>query len=210
MGLDCDVPGIGRRIADAAIECGIDLLNVLYLTPLPGTRLWQRMESDGRIAANHYPRDWEHYTLNFPVAEYRHLSWIQLRGEMNDSWRRFYSVRGILGRVWRSLLQRRKPLAVLISSLSYRHNYKTDDRTIATLDRSRGESRDRVIAASTSSRRRTHPSAIDAPGQDRALVEAASLRVLTIPTLFVIPALDVMWRRFEGRARWHAPAPRAS
>jgi len=146
MGLDCDVPGIGGRIADAAIEYGIDLLNVLYLTPLPGTRLWQRMKSEGRIAANHYPRDWEHYTLSFPVAEYQHLSWSQLRGEMNDCWRRFYSVRGVLGRVWRSLLQRRKPLAVLISSLSYRRNYKADDRTIATLDLSRGESRDRVDA----------------------------------------------------------------
>jgi radical SAM superfamily enzyme YgiQ (UPF0313 family) len=142
MGLDCDVPGIGGRIADAAIDCGIDLLNVLYLTPLPGTRLWQRMESDGRIAANDYPRDWEHYTLNIPVARYQHLSWSQLRGEMNVSWRRFYSVRGILGRVWRSLRQRRKPLATLVSSLSYRRNYETDDRTLATLDLTRGESRD--------------------------------------------------------------------
>ena len=137
MGLDCDVPGIGGRIADAAIDCGIDLLNVLYLTPLPGTRLWQRMESEGRIAADDYPRDWEHYTLNIPVARFQHLSWSQLRGEMNDSWRRFYSARGILGRVWKSLLQRRKPLATLVSSLSYRRNYETDDRTLATLDLSR-------------------------------------------------------------------------
>jgi Cu(I)/Ag(I) efflux system membrane protein CusA/SilA len=33
---------------------------------------------------------------------------------------------------------------------------------------------------------------------------------LTILTLFVIPALYVVWRRFEGRERWRVPLPRTS
>jgi radical SAM superfamily enzyme YgiQ (UPF0313 family) len=156
MGLDCDVRGIGRRIADTAEDCGIDLLNVLYLTPLPGTRLWQRMESEERIVADHYPHDWKYYTLNLPVAEYRHLSWSQLRAEMNESWRRFYSVRRIAGRVWRSLLQRRKPFATLIASLSYRRNYEADDRTLEELELSRGAARREV---------KTRPCAADVPGE---------------------------------------------
>jgi radical SAM superfamily enzyme YgiQ (UPF0313 family) len=144
VGLDCDAPGIGRRIADVAMDCGIDLLNVLYMTPLPGTRLWQRMESEGRIAANRFPADWKYYTLSFPVAEHQHLSWSQLRVEMNEAWRRFYSLHRIVGRVWRNVVQRRKPLAMLISSLSYRRNYEADDRALADVDLSRGRARDRA------------------------------------------------------------------
>jgi radical SAM superfamily enzyme YgiQ (UPF0313 family) len=45
MGLDIDEPGIGKRIADVASQYGVDSLNVLFLTPLPGTRLWDQMES---------------------------------------------------------------------------------------------------------------------------------------------------------------------
>ena len=37
MGLDSDRPGVGRLIADAAVRYGIDNMNVLFLTPLPGT-----------------------------------------------------------------------------------------------------------------------------------------------------------------------------
>ncbi|MEJ2247857.1 MAG: radical SAM protein [Acidobacteriota bacterium] len=43
MGLDADEPGVGERIADMAGRYGMDILNVLFLTPLPGTRLWDRM-----------------------------------------------------------------------------------------------------------------------------------------------------------------------
>ena len=109
MGLDCDVPGIGRRIADAADDIGVDLLNAVFLTPLPGTRLWAEMEADGRIAANRFPQDWQYYTLGFPVAEYRHLSWPQIRAEMNECWRTFYSPGRIAARVWGGVRQRRAP-----------------------------------------------------------------------------------------------------
>jgi len=46
----------------------VDALDVLFLTPLPGTRLWKKMESEGRITANDFPADWKYYTLAFPVS----------------------------------------------------------------------------------------------------------------------------------------------
>jgi radical SAM superfamily enzyme YgiQ (UPF0313 family) len=39
IGLDIDEPGIGKHIADVANQYGVDNLNVLFLTPLPGTWL---------------------------------------------------------------------------------------------------------------------------------------------------------------------------
>ena len=122
VGLDTDEPGIGRRIADAAIRYGVDALNTLFLTPLPGTRLWNEMESQRRLVANSFPEDWKYYTLTFPVARYRHLSCREIVGEMETCDRSFYSVRPILRRVWRSVRHWRRPLIALVANLSYRSN----------------------------------------------------------------------------------------
>jgi len=122
MGLDTDRPGIGRRIAAAAGAYGLDILNTLFLTPLPGTRLWEKMESEGRIAANGFPSDWRYYTLGYPTARYAHFSWTDLIEEMNACDGDFYSPRRILRRVADSVLRRRRPLLSLVANLSYRNN----------------------------------------------------------------------------------------
>ncbi len=125
MGLDADERGIGRRIADAAERYGVDLLNVLFLTPLPGTRLWDRMKSQGCIAADSFPEDWRYFTLTFPVARYKHLSWAGILQEMDICDRRFYSLPRILRRIGSSLWRRRGPLFVTVSNLAFRHNLRT-------------------------------------------------------------------------------------
>ena len=65
MGLDVDKKGIGHQIVHTANRYGLDALNVLFVTPLPGTRLWEKMEMEGRIAVNAFPEDWKYY-LNLP------------------------------------------------------------------------------------------------------------------------------------------------
>ncbi|MCX6349378.1 MAG: radical SAM protein [Candidatus Aureabacteria bacterium] len=124
IGLDMDKPGIGRRIAEAASQYGVDNLNVLFLTPLPGTRLWDRMKSQDRIALDAFPDDWKYYTLTFPVARFKHLSLEGIIEEMISCDRIFYSLPRILRRVWGSLWQRRKPLISLVGNLSYRSNIR--------------------------------------------------------------------------------------
>lgn len=124
LGLDSDVAGIGRRIADAGKRYGVDTLNTLYLTPLPGTRLWNEMESQDRLVANDFPEDWKYYTLTFPVARYRHLTCHDIMREMEICDGTFYSVRRILPRLWRSVRRWRKPLWALVANLSYRSNIR--------------------------------------------------------------------------------------
>lgn len=134
MGLDADESGIGKRIARAASSYGVDILNALFLTPLPGTRLWDRMKSEDRIAARDFPGDWKYYTLGFPTAQYKHFSWADIVAEMNSCDRRFYSLWGILRRVAGSLLQRRRPILALVTNLSYRSNARLARRTYHELD----------------------------------------------------------------------------
>jgi radical SAM superfamily enzyme YgiQ (UPF0313 family) len=131
MGLDIDEPGIGNRIADVGSQYGVDNLNVLFLTPLPGTRLWDQMKSEGRIALDRFPEDWKYYTLTFPVARYKNLSLEGIIEEMISCGRRFYSIHRVLRRVWRSLWQRRKPMISLVGNLSNRNNLRLNRKAYA-------------------------------------------------------------------------------
>ena len=122
IGLDTDGPGIGSRVAGTAGRYGLDMLNVLLLTPLPGTRLWDQMTAEDRIVLNEFPDDWAHYTLGFPVSRYRHLSVEESIEEVDTCNRDFYSMRRVLRRVGRGLWGRRQPLRSLVSNLAYRSN----------------------------------------------------------------------------------------
>jgi radical SAM superfamily enzyme YgiQ (UPF0313 family) len=124
VGLDTDEPGIGQRVAEAAKHYGVDMLNTLFLTPLPGTRLWNELAAQGRIAADTFPEDWKHYTLTFPVAQYRHLTCAGIVREMEVCDETFYSLRNTLRRAWNALWHRRKPLIALVANLSYRSNLR--------------------------------------------------------------------------------------
>ena len=129
IGLDVDEPGIGKHIAKVASHYGVDNLNTLFLTPLPGTRLWDQMKLEGRIALDNFPEDWKYYTLTFPVAQYKHLSLDGIIKEMISCDREFYSMPRILRRVWSSLWQRRRPLISLVGNLSYRNNLRLNLKT---------------------------------------------------------------------------------
>jgi len=144
IGLDVDEPGIGRRIADVATQYGVDNLNALFLTPLPGTRLWEKMRAEDRVALNEFPDDWRYYTLTFPVARYKHLSLDGIIQEMVSCNRSFYSMPRVLHRVWSSVWQRRKPLISLVSNLSYRNNVRLDRKAYADFARQRGNGHGKV------------------------------------------------------------------
>jgi radical SAM superfamily enzyme YgiQ (UPF0313 family) len=139
IGLDVDQPGIGRRIAETASRYGVDNLNALFLTPLPGTRLWGQMQAEKRIALDRFPEDWDYYTLTFPVARYRRLSMDGIIGEMVACNRDFYSLPRILRRTWSNLWRRRAPLISIVGNLSYRSNCRRDGRAYADFQRQRGQ-----------------------------------------------------------------------
>jgi radical SAM superfamily enzyme YgiQ (UPF0313 family) len=122
IGLDVDKPGIGKRIAEVASQYGVDNLQTLFLTPLPGTRLMEQMTSAGHIVLNNFPDDWKYYTLTYPVARYKHFSLDGIIEEMISCDRNFYSISSILGRVWSSMWQNRVPLLTLAGNLSFRNN----------------------------------------------------------------------------------------
>jgi radical SAM superfamily enzyme YgiQ (UPF0313 family) len=135
IGLDADTPGIGRRTAEAARQYGVDCLNTLFLTPLPGTRLCDTMSAEGRLVLDRFPQDWQYYTLTFPVARFKGLSQDQAIDEMVACDRHFYALPRILGRAWKNAWHRRQFLISLLGSLSYRRNIDVNRRACALLSR---------------------------------------------------------------------------
>jgi radical SAM superfamily enzyme YgiQ (UPF0313 family) len=131
IGLDIDKAGIGRQTADVAQQYGIDCLNSLFLTPLPGTRLWDQMKAEKRIALDMFPKDWKYYTLTFPVARYKNLSLEQIIDEMVSCDHAFYSIPSIIGRICRNIIQHRELKISLISNLSYRRNLQLNRKVYA-------------------------------------------------------------------------------
>jgi radical SAM superfamily enzyme YgiQ (UPF0313 family) len=131
IGLDIDEAGIGKRIAKVSRQYGLDNLNVLFLTPLPGTRLWDQMKSQDRITLDTFPQDWKYYTLTFPVARYKHLSLNSIIEEMLSCDRDFYSMPRILSRALTNLWHRRQPLISLVGNLSYRSNLELNGKAYA-------------------------------------------------------------------------------
>ena len=131
MGLDVDGPGIGMRIAQTAESYGLDDLNALFLTPLPGTRLWDQMEAEGRILLHDFPADWSRYTLSFPVVRYARFSTDEIIEEMRACSEHFYSLPRITWRVMGETWGHRQPLRSLVSNLAFRKNARLSSRAHA-------------------------------------------------------------------------------
>jgi radical SAM superfamily enzyme YgiQ (UPF0313 family) len=63
FGMDGDTPAILRRRANYVIKSPVDVMQTTYLTPLPGTRLFERLEKEGRLLFTDFPGDWDHYDM---------------------------------------------------------------------------------------------------------------------------------------------------
>lgn len=75
LGVDTqDMNTVAADILAFAEETGLDGLNPTILTPLPGTRDYARLDAEGRILFKNYPKDWEKYTLAFPVTSMPNIS----------------------------------------------------------------------------------------------------------------------------------------
>jgi radical SAM superfamily enzyme YgiQ (UPF0313 family) len=138
IGLDGDEAGIGRLIADTAERIGVDFLNVMFLTPLPGTRLWEELEADNRLALDEFPGDWSYYTLTYPVARYAGLTLAEATREMLDCSQRFYSIPRMLRRVWRNVWRGQSVRISLAGGLSFRKNIRIDRGKLGDFEMQRG------------------------------------------------------------------------
>jgi radical SAM superfamily enzyme YgiQ (UPF0313 family) len=63
FGMDGDTPDKLYRRTEFMLNSGVDVMQVTAMTPLPGTKLFQRLQQDDRLLYTNFPEDWGHYDL---------------------------------------------------------------------------------------------------------------------------------------------------
>lgn len=92
FGLDDDDKDVFRRTVDWGVENAITTATYHVLTPYPGTRLYQRMEAEGRIKT----RNWDLYDTRHVVYKTKGLTAEELEEGYNWAYDEFYSWSNIL------------------------------------------------------------------------------------------------------------------
>jgi len=98
FGLDEDDPSVFQRTLDFIVEHRIDAVEYHVLTPFPGTRLFDALESQGRIK----DRNWAKYHTGEVVFQPMNMSMEELQNGFYRVFRESYSLRKVIQRTFRS------------------------------------------------------------------------------------------------------------
>lgn len=63
LGNDEDDKDVFKRTAEFVLESGLDAVQYSIATPLPGTRLFERLSKEGRIIFKKFPDDWRYFDM---------------------------------------------------------------------------------------------------------------------------------------------------
>jgi radical SAM superfamily enzyme YgiQ (UPF0313 family) len=98
VGLDDDNPGVFNRTLQFLQQTNIDAVQLNILTPLPGTPLFQDMETAGRVT----DRNWSHYDYRHVVFQPAQMTAAELQAGADWLYAQFYRLDRILWRFVRA------------------------------------------------------------------------------------------------------------
>ena len=97
VGVNGDTADSLRKAIDTALTWDISYLYICLITPLPGTKFYQRMKAEGRILSE----DWSLYDTVSPLIRMDELTSEELMERVWEGYQKFYSLTNIFKRVWR-------------------------------------------------------------------------------------------------------------
>ena len=123
-GLETDTEESIRRRTDYFINSSIDCIQPGMLTPLPGTKVFNKLKSEKRIFKNNFPNDWEQFTFlnntiirdNFTNNEFTEL--------MYEEWERMFDIKVLKRKYIQTLKNTKSPSAAgwaLSTNMHYRN-----------------------------------------------------------------------------------------
>jgi radical SAM superfamily enzyme YgiQ (UPF0313 family) len=124
FGMDGDTAEKLNRRIDYMIQSPVDVMQTTFLTPLPGTRLFERYRSEERLLYTDFPQDWEHYDMTEVVHHPGNISEAELAGFMQSSNRRMYTWPVLARKAIGTLFLTHNPMAAMFawsSNQNYRH-----------------------------------------------------------------------------------------
>jgi radical SAM superfamily enzyme YgiQ (UPF0313 family) len=94
-GMDGDTPNRLHQRTKYILDSRVDVTQVTYLTPLPGTKLFNKLWDEGRLLYTNFPSDWVHYDMTEVVHRPLSMSPEELTRVMHESTRQLYSRKSI-------------------------------------------------------------------------------------------------------------------
>lgn len=78
LGHDYDSIPVAKQTLDFMNETDLDVFQLSYLTPLPGTKLYDRILNEGRMIYNDFPDDWDYCDTDNIMIKPRNMSIVAL------------------------------------------------------------------------------------------------------------------------------------
>lgn len=129
MGFDNDTPASLEATRAFIAESGIDILRLQILQPLPGTRLWDKLEGAGRLTISDFPADWRKFSDDFVMGvhfELANMTALELKRIVKSIGTWFYAPFRIFRRMLKVLVFAKDPslaLVMAMNSLASRKSY---------------------------------------------------------------------------------------
>jgi len=127
FGLDGDSLESLRRRTNYILRCGVDVMQTTVLTPLPGTRLFERYRRERRLLFPNSPTDWDHYDMTEVIYHPLGMSAESLAREMDSLNARIHSWPVLFGKAFRTFWETRN-LATTLFAWNSNLNYRNVDR----------------------------------------------------------------------------------
>ncbi len=114
-GSDGDKKDVFQRTTQFILDAQIDSATITILTPLPGTRLYDKMKSEGRLLRTNYPQDWNCYDTTQAVFMPKHMTPDELEEGVYQIYQDLTSRATSLRRAWNSFIQTKNPAVAVIA-----------------------------------------------------------------------------------------------
>ena len=69
IGSDYETPEYYKRFTEFLIKSSIDIFQITFLTPLPGTDFIEQLKKENRLLYTNYPSDWDKYRFSYIVHQ---------------------------------------------------------------------------------------------------------------------------------------------
>jgi radical SAM superfamily enzyme YgiQ (UPF0313 family) len=111
FGFDNDDKSILRKTVDFAIKAKISTIQFLVLTPIPGSKLYEKIKSSARLITD----QWSKFDGHFVVYKPLKLSAYELQKEVIKGMKKFYSIFSLIRAFFTT-----KPSKTLFTEAIYR------------------------------------------------------------------------------------------
>ncbi|MCK4698417.1 MAG: B12-binding domain-containing radical SAM protein [Dehalococcoidia bacterium] len=119
LGSDGDRKDVFQSTIEFILDSHIDSASFTILTPLPGTKLYERLRSEGRLLRTNYPDDWKRYDFAEAVFRPMHMTPDELEEGVYQVYKHTTSRVTSLKRAFNSFIQTRNlPVTAIAYSLN--------------------------------------------------------------------------------------------